>query len=392
MKSFQLTAAPSAPVPAKSDFKIGVYLFHAWRSLAQWRPIADRPLLGYYDVANSQVADWQIKWALEHGISYFAYDWYWRGGKTAHRAGLEAILKSKFIDGIKFCLHQCDESYMSLTEKGKQRQYDDWGVEWDLDWPQDIAHTFSELDTAAHQEYILKKFLTHPSYLRLADGRAVYMLYRFNIYLRIYGIAGMRRWIEDFRRRAAKYNLELFFIAAGSCVHPGYLEAVTQSGADGLTSYNYPWSGARKVMRYGREMLIGTYDELTQEHLKYWQRFSSLATQTGLKLIVPLCCGFDNSPWSGTVVRYGTAPQKFAAHCRLSLPYFDDLKLGVVNAFNEWGEGSYCEPSACWGFEMLEAIRSVFAPESQTPRLEVPEDVTDFAATEENVPAVDADL
>jgi len=36
-----------------------------------------------------------------------------------------------------------------------------------------------------------------------------------------------------------------FLIGGGSCVHEGYLEEVAQSGSDGLTSNNYPWSGAR---------------------------------------------------------------------------------------------------------------------------------------------------
>lgn len=393
MEEYKRVDQPSRPKPAKTDYLVGAYLYHVWRGISQWRPISDTPLLGWYDVAKPEVADWHIKWAVEHGISYFAYDWYWRKGKTAHRAGLEAILKSKFIDEIKFCLHQCDESYMSLTPEGEAKGFLDWGVQWELDYPRDFYHTFSEQDTAQHQEYISKKFLTHPSYLRLPDGRAVYMLYRYNIYLRAYGVEGMKKWLADFRKRAAKYGVDLFFVAAGSCVHEEYLEAVAKSGADAITSYNYPWSGAREVMRYGRRMLIGLYDELLDEYEKYWQRFSKAARQLGLKLIVPLSSGFDNSPWSGGVIRTGLTPEKFAHHLQRSLTYFDeDLKMGVINAFNEWGETSYCEPSKCWGFEMLEAVRSTFAPESQRPQLEVPKSLDSLQAEEEKVDSIDPDL
>lgn len=390
---FRKVEQPSEPNTAKTDYLIGAYLYHSWRSISQWRRIPDTPLLGWYDVSKPEVADWQIKWAIEHGISYFAYDWYWQWGKTAHRAGLEAILKSKYIDRIKFCLHQCDEAYMGLTEHGRNKGFIDWAVQWDLEYPRDFYHKFTEADTVRHQEYVAKRFFAHPSYLRLADGRAVFMLYRYNIYLRAYGIAGMRKWLDDFRIIAAKYGVDLFFVAAGSCVDERYLEAVAQSGADAITSYNYPWSGAREVIRYGKKMLIGLYDEMSDEYEQYWQRFSSIGKQLGLKLIVPLCCGFDNSPWSGTVIRSGTTPEKFAKHCQRSLPYFDDeLKLGVINAFNEWGESSYCEPSKCWGFKMLEAVRSTFAPSSSQPELEVPINLAPLQVIDEDVEALDPDL
>ena len=34
------------------------------------------PLMGYYDEENPEVCDWEIKWALEHGINCFIYCWY----------------------------------------------------------------------------------------------------------------------------------------------------------------------------------------------------------------------------------------------------------------------------------------------------------------------------
>ena len=39
------------------------------------------PLLGYYREGDPSVMDWQIKWVVEHGISFFAFDWYWDRGR-----------------------------------------------------------------------------------------------------------------------------------------------------------------------------------------------------------------------------------------------------------------------------------------------------------------------
>lgn len=35
------------------------------------------PLLGYYAEGHPTVMDRQITWAVEHGISFFVFDWYW---------------------------------------------------------------------------------------------------------------------------------------------------------------------------------------------------------------------------------------------------------------------------------------------------------------------------
>ena len=35
-----------------------------------------KPIRGYAHDGTPEVVDWQISWALEHGISFFIYDWY----------------------------------------------------------------------------------------------------------------------------------------------------------------------------------------------------------------------------------------------------------------------------------------------------------------------------
>lgn len=45
-----------------------------------------RPLLGFYDDSLPEVNDWHIKWAPEHGLSFFAFDWYWNAARSASHA------------------------------------------------------------------------------------------------------------------------------------------------------------------------------------------------------------------------------------------------------------------------------------------------------------------
>ncbi len=88
---------------------MGAYYFPGWPSREKWQVLAAfperTPLLGYYREGDPDVMDWQIKWAVEHGISFFAFDWYWdRGHRQLEHALHEGYLRARFRSFIKFCL------------------------------------------------------------------------------------------------------------------------------------------------------------------------------------------------------------------------------------------------------------------------------------------------
>ena len=57
--------------------------------------------------------------------------------------------------------------------------------------------------------------------------------------------------------------------------------------------------------------------------------------------------------------------------------WMDDngVRSGLLECWNEWGEGSYIEPNREFGFGDLEAIRSVFAKPGNWPQNIAPSDV-----------------
>ncbi len=65
----------------RGPYEVGAYYFPGWHDASRWQPLQRfperRPVLGWYREGDPEVADWQIKWAVEHGITFFAYDWYW---------------------------------------------------------------------------------------------------------------------------------------------------------------------------------------------------------------------------------------------------------------------------------------------------------------------------
>ena len=124
MYSIKLTDYVPEPHPAESDRIIAAHYYAAWKKGAAgihegFDDLADEfpdrtPLMGYYDEENPEVTDWEIKWALEHGINCFIYCWYRRHdnyGKPVTEADLrcghglhEALFRAKYGKMMKFAI------------------------------------------------------------------------------------------------------------------------------------------------------------------------------------------------------------------------------------------------------------------------------------------------
>ncbi|MCF6285378.1 MAG: glycoside hydrolase family 99-like domain-containing protein, partial [Candidatus Hydrogenedentes bacterium] len=97
------------PQPVKTSVDVAAYYFPGWNSPAKWDPIQRvapirKPVLGWYDEANPEIVDWQIKWAVENGITVFLVDWYWIQGNQHLQHWLEAYKKSRYRDQLKIAL------------------------------------------------------------------------------------------------------------------------------------------------------------------------------------------------------------------------------------------------------------------------------------------------
>ncbi|MHB1484417.1 MAG: glycoside hydrolase family 71/99 protein [Saccharofermentanales bacterium] len=80
-------AERTVPVPKPLDtgkYILNMQVCNLWRegSHLGWQAFDGtayentKPLLGWYDEGDPEVSDWQIKWAVEHGINSFMYCWY----------------------------------------------------------------------------------------------------------------------------------------------------------------------------------------------------------------------------------------------------------------------------------------------------------------------------
>jgi len=81
--------------------------------------------------------------------------------------------------------------------------------------------------------------------------------------------------------------------------------------------------------------------------------------------------GWDDTPrfpakGENDVTRFNHSPEAFKSFLLEAKKYADEHpeqpKFVMINAWNEWVEGSYLLPDRYWGYQWLEAVREVFGP------------------------------
>jgi len=113
--------------------------------------------------------------------------------------------------------------------------------------------------------------------------------------------------------------------------------------------------------------MFGPFDSLVEGFRRQWEH---LLDQSRLPLVpLPVCGGWDSRPWHGenNLVRFGRTPELFKQHLLDARRLLESgrFKPGtpkaiLVEAWNEWGEGSYIEPHAEFGFGYLDTLRETF--------------------------------
>lgn len=322
---------PPLPKIATSEWEVGVYYFPGWPSASNWLPIKNwgrKPLLGYYKEGSPEVMDWQIKWCLEHGITFLIFDWYWvQGNRMLEHALHDAFLKSRYGDMMKFSLLWANHN---------------------------PPKTSSLEDLLNLTRFCIDKYFRLPNYLRIDDKPTLFIFTPRQLTDDL-GVEGVKEAFAKMRELCQQEGLNGLFIIG--CMHDSDwdLRVMKEEGYDAVSGYNYPWAGA------GPDDKRAPYDDMLEGHLRIWKNI----VEKGYDYIVPTTPGWDPRPWHGTntLVRTNPTPASFERMLSLAKEFIEEKnlrKMVIIEAWNEWGEGSYIEPSREWGFAYLDAIRNVF--------------------------------
>lgn len=323
------------PGPVRGPFEVGAYYYPGWHTPERWQRLQGfperRPVLGRYREGDPEVADWQIKWAVEHGITFFVYDWYWSQGARHLEHGLhDAYFKSRYHHLLKFCLLWANHN---------------------------PPKTSSLEDCRAVARYWIENYFRRPEHLTV-EGKPVMIIFSPHRLSDDLGSGRVREALDAMRAECLGAGLPGLHLVA--CVgNAGQAKQCAAEGYDAVTAYNWPGLGRTT------EDLYAPFETLVPAYRRNWE---SIRAGSPIPLApLPVCGGWDSRPWHGdnNLVRYGRTPELFKRHLQdakefLLQPESRGSKLVLVEAWNEWGEGSYIEPHREFGFGYLDAIREVF--------------------------------
>jgi len=344
------------PIPVKTSINVGTYIFPGWyrgkkiisnnyvESSSEWRLIAKfpgpRPLLGFYDDSIPEVNDWHIKWAVEAGISWFAFDWYWnKGEKHLHRSLEDGFLNARYKNMMKFCVNWCNHP---------------------LDWKKPLDFSPKALEEMI--DYCVKNYFLLPNYLKI-NNRPVFMIWEMQAIIDANGGA------DNFRKKVLP---KLNAICKKAGLGDLFIIVVTQKpyhfDEKGITDAHASYSFAG-LMTDSRYAVPGSapYSEMVDRLPEAWESMKQL----NIPYIITTQAGWDdtprtlghgnNTPW----VRTDNNVKLFERTLREGKNAVDQgFPFFIIEAWNEWGEGSFIEPGKKFGFTQLDAIRRTFAPDA----------------------------
>lgn len=340
------------PVPVETTRSILAYYFPGWEKNSKWDCIRKtapvrKPLLGYYDESRVECVDWQIKWAVENGISCFLVDWYWCQGREHLKHWFEAYRNAKYRDYLQVAIMWANHNPPNTHSR------EDW--------------------RAVTQEWI-DHYFTLDSYYRIKGKPAVFIWNAEGIRHDLGGSrdsAAALAESQDMARAAGFEGIEFVSIQLGAMRHE--VDMLKAEGYGGHTSY-HEWGNALEL---ASSPALARFSDLVASGPIYWEKRRALSD--GIDYYPLVETGWDSRPWHGNsaTVFHGRTVEGFTALLKAARDYCDrhNQNTIILGPVNEWGEGSYIEPCLEYGFSMYEAIRACFGkgdpaswPQNKGPR------------------------
>ncbi len=325
------------PTAVKPSIDLCAYYFPGWESDTKWdciRRVAPirRPALGYYDESNPACVDWQIKWAVENGISCFLVDWYWSAGSQSLTHWFDAYRKARYRDMLKVAIMWANHNAPDT------HSVDDW---------RNVT------------KHWIDNYFNLPAYYRINDKPAVFIWAPGNVRRDLKSSDVVKQCIEESQTMARNAGYPgITFVAMGDDFSPDNVQTLTNEGYTGMTTY-HEWGpdGAR-----GMALKRMQYSSVAKGAPDAWGKKSAAAAPLTYYPVVDT--GWDSRPWHGnsSFVIEGRTPQLFEGLLEKAKAFASDnhKPMVILGPVNEWGEGSYIEPCVEFGFEMLESVRLVF--------------------------------
>ena len=326
---------------AKPKATVGAYYFDGWSGKTNHvtklleTEYGDRKPLWGWKADTVETMQKQIDYCADHGLAFWAFDWYYPEGKTKTTPlnnALGLYLKAPNGPRLKFCLLVANHAGFRIGPK-----------DWDACCEQWIA------------------LFRQPGHLRL-DGQPLLIFFSPGELQKAFGgVEGVHKALDSLRAKAKEAGLP--GVAVAACTSPGgHLADLARSGYTLLTGYNYNGGWLNGGGSQPFKKLIATNEQI----------FKQFAQQTPLPYVPVITVGWDRRPWEQGQMPAGKmstwyadrTPKLVEEFVRVGIRWLDEhpdkatpQRLLLLYAWNENGEGGYLTPTAKDGTEYLQAVQ-----------------------------------
>ncbi|MBR2839378.1 MAG: glycoside hydrolase family 99-like domain-containing protein [Kiritimatiellae bacterium] len=336
-------------------------------------PGHDQPIRlkdGCPDDSNPADVAKEIDYAADAGIDAFLYDWYWADHHPIQHEALEnGFLKAPNRSRMRFALmwayHDRTDAFRPAVGHTGDRLY------WKL------AHTPEEFREAIG--YCVGRYFKQPNYY-LRNGELFFSIYAASRFVKTNGgpekVRGLFAEAQEMARAAGLPRIHF----SAMVWTPGEAVEVSEAGFESTSAYcmstDFFADGDIRPLNGER---VFKYSEFVATHKSY---NASIAAASPAHMpvaargwdISPRCRLDEPFPWRQAIYPYngivhGATPEGFAEILRAAREQAeaDPKRPGAVliNAWNEYTEGSYLMPDVKNGDAYLRAVRSVFGKEAK---------------------------
>jgi hypothetical protein len=323
-------------------YLIGTYYYPGWQTNESvsparrpWERIEAfperEPLLGWYNEGNESVMNQHLQWMHDYAIDFVVFDWYWTGKRPRNEHAIKTYLEAKNKKLVRFSLL----------------------------WANHEASPRNEDEFTSMVRYWVRGYFREPLFFRIDSRPVVYIFDPIGLDEKARKFGSSTRDLlakADGIARESGYP-GIFFVAGTHAATP-FVDRLAQAyGYRALSGYNYS---------VGRTIHFDSFQSLDRGYQEHWDW---IVQNSPLPYFLALSSGWDKRPWGGSPDPRRdlsvSTPDLFEKHLRaakeLMVRYPDKtLRTAVICCWNEFGEGSYIEPTKAFQFQYLERIKKVF--------------------------------
>ena len=280
------------------------------------------PVLGKYDSRNQDVVTQQIAWSTAAGINVWDMEWV-MPNDFLDTTIQNTILTNPHVGDIRFAM------------------FYDYGIRFNSDnnlTPDKVTTILSDF------QYLASHYFSHPSYLRVGQGRPLVFFYSS---LNLQPVSAVQQMVSSIRKAMSDAGFNVYLV--GDEYYPLNPPDPTRiANWDAIFGYN-PYAG------------IAGYSDgngfLTLQATMY-QKYQAAAQQLGVDFIPSVVPGYNDRAVRRICANNPALARRTNANAvegsmftsflkDLALPYANNsqFKMIHITSFNEWHEDTQIEPS-----------------------------------------------